>query len=339
MNFVVPPLDGTRTGGTVYNSELIQALGRSGVRVRVLDVAHATLAAQNRQPGPYWVDSLYLAALPELRAHGADVSLIAHYLPTLVARGADLAVSTLAAAERLALEQAHSVLATSAFMRGVLRRLGVRRTIVVEPGTFARARASSLPSPQRGLRAILVANYLPGKGIEPFLRALGPRVGADDAFRLEIIGSSALDPGCALRCLAAASRYPELRRRLALFGSLTPDAVISRLERSNLLVSSSRMESFGMVIAEARTLGLPIFAQRAGNVQDEVVAHGNGVLVEDGEALARAFIHVARAPAEHERYVRNAYEAAVPARSWDEAAREFMGHMTESHPAGPNFAS
>jgi hypothetical protein len=65
-----------------------------------------------------------------------------------------------------------------------------------------------------------------------------------------------------IRSLAA---DPTLRGRVKLLGELSPAAAVRVMAASNLMLSTSVMESYGMALDEARTLGLPILATAGGH--------------------------------------------------------------------------
>jgi glycosyltransferase involved in cell wall biosynthesis len=340
--FVVPDTSGSITGGTLYNRELVDALAERGFAIEVCDL-DAALAAPDRPKrarsagvGRFlWLDSLYLDALPELRrAYQSDrIGLLLHYLPSLVARGRELAPADLGAAEARALEQADAIVATSAFMREIVEKLGARArgVSVIEPGRLASGVAEPAPV-NDGLNAIVVANLMPGKGVEPFLRALADELLASDRFRLTIVGSDTLDPRYAAACRDVAMREARLSA-VELAGSLDPRSTLECMADKNLVVSASVMEAYGMAVAEARTLGVPILARSAGNLDGMVEPRAGGELVADHRELSRAFVRLCRNRLERARRIDCARMHAWPARHWTQAAAEFIA-LTDRLEAG-----
>jgi glycosyltransferase involved in cell wall biosynthesis len=323
--FIVPDLDGPVSGGTLFNRMLIAAANQVGCPCRPLPIekARAVLAGAAGED-MFWVDSLYLDEFPALRRAaktGTQVALILHYLPSLVTHGGGVCASELAPAEANALQAAGTFLVTSLFMRGAIERLvGAGRTIVcVEPGCLATGLA---PLPFPPARAVMVANLVPGKGVEPFLVNLAERVEGSDDFCLTVIGGDTFDPPYAERCRRVGDDSC-LRGRVDFAGALPPEETVGRMAASNLFVSASSMESFGMALAEARTLGLPIVACTGGNVATLVDRACGGELAGSPEALASAFLALCRDTAEHRRRMASARAGGLPARSWIEAAREF----------------
>ena len=336
--FIVPDLDGPISGGTLFNGMLIAAANEVGCPCRLLPIDQArTVLARATSEDLFWVDSLYLDEFPALvRAASptTPVALILHYLPSLVALGEGLRASELAPAETDALRAAAMVLVPSPFMRRMIERLaGAGRTIVcVEPGRLARGRAT-LPEPP--ISAVMVANLVPGKGVAPFLASLAGQIAAADTFHLTIVGGGELDRACAERCLDLGND-PRLRGRVRFTGGLAPQETVRLMAESNLFVSASVMESFGMALAEARTLGLPIVARTGGNVGALVEEACGGELVASPAELAAACLTLCGDSAEHRRRIQRAREGAWPPRSWAEAAREFSAQVARQGRSTPS---
>jgi glycosyltransferase involved in cell wall biosynthesis len=117
---------------------------------------------------------------------------------------------------------------------------------------------------------------------------------------------------------------PALARRVSLCGAQSPEETAAALARAELLVSASRMESYGMALAEARVVGVPILACAGGNARAHVAPEAGGQLVPDVPALARACLELARAPERLRERIEQARAHALPARSWHSAAQDFL---------------
>src|SRR5262249_10204721 len=157
------------------------------------------------------------------------------------------------------------------YMARALSALGAgaasRPLLVVEPGLDAALRhRGGRPGGERDVvHGILVANLVAGKGVLPFLEALAPHLRAGAPVALTVIGSLAMDSVYAAACQERVAREPALAAAVRFVGPLPHAEVLARLDASDLLVSPSRMESFGLALAEARALGVPIVARAGGN--------------------------------------------------------------------------
>jgi glycosyltransferase involved in cell wall biosynthesis len=288
-------------------------------------------------PGDYWVDSLFLEALPALRSAnvaGRRLGLVLHYLPSLVTRGVHWTPENATQAERGALAASDVALVTSRFMARTLARIAhaPRHILVVEPGVEAVSRSPALDeatcavSLRAVLRAVMVANVVEGKGILPFLSVLGKIVEKETPLALTVIGDLDADPIYSTSCRSLVSTVSALRDKVRFVGALPQVEALAWLERSDVLVSASRMESFGMALSEARALGVPILSYRGGNATAHVEASAGGGLFDDDFSLARALAALSRDPVDLSARRRCA-RAAMRARSWDAAARDFAAEM------------
>ena len=327
VTFVVPALDGPITGGTRYNGELLRALGELGVSVRAVD-----LDAARRLPageGRTFVDSLFLRDVPELRASsgiGAKLGLILHYVPSLVARAVGEDAGALERMEADAFACADAIVVPSVLTKRSLERRGVERpsVVAIEPGCTVRP-AVQAPSVDRAT-ALIVSNVVRNKGILEFLRALGGVTSASDDFSLSVVGGESAEPAYAQACKALVETHEGLRPRIRFEGAVDPSSIGGRLGRSNLFVSASFTETYGMALGEARAAGVPILALDAGNTRAHVSSEAAGELVETHRELAHAFVRLCRDRTEIERRVTaaRAHALSLEPRSWNDAAREFQ---------------
>ena len=320
--FVTPALDGPATGGTLYNRQLAEALQRDGVALRHVAEEHARHALSRAAPDMLWIDSLYLAALPELcRAAGPHtrVGLLLHYLPSLLQRPDPQSLHELPASERLALQAADCVLVPSSSLAELVGRLTAHPELIcVPPGIDTTAPRR----PRERETCVMVCNVTENKGVLPFLSELAQCMQPSDRFRLVIAGRLDAEPAYARRCVALVADNPALEPHIGFLDGIAQAQVFEWLARSALLISASRMESYGMALAEARAHGTPILARAGGHVAAHVDAQAGGQLVADEAELARALVALMRDPNELDRRIQLA-DARRAARSWRTAALEF----------------
>jgi glycosyltransferase involved in cell wall biosynthesis len=243
------------------------------------------------------VDSLYLNRVTP------GTWLLLHYLPSLV-DGAPLSEL-----EKTALTNARTVIVPSVYLRRMIAS-HTRRVVVIAP-----ARISDNRHVARRGGAVLVGNVTPGKGVLPLL-ALAP------SLPLRIIGSLDEDRAYAEKCRAHDAA-------VEFCGALPHEATLDAIAAADFLVSASRMESYGLALAEARGLGVPIVARRGGNVATHVDPEAGGQLVDNDEELAVACLRLAGNRDEMARRRRAAQRARPPARSWSDAARELLDAFKE----------
>jgi glycosyltransferase involved in cell wall biosynthesis len=244
--------------------------------------------------------------------------LLLHYLPTLLQNPEPKTLRELSPREQHALNAADVIVTPSQTLRALVLQLrpGVP-CAAIEPGV-ARAPA---PRVAREHTCSMVCNVTENKGVLPFLRALAQCAAPADDFQLRIAGRLDLEPAYAEACRALVAESPWLSAHVAWLSGLAPEAVMDELARAGVFASASRMESYGMALAEARACGTPIVARAGGHVAAHVRAADGGELVADESALAQALLRLMRSPDELAR--RQQLAAAKPLRrSWAEAARE-----------------
>ena len=287
VSFVVPSniddLDRV-SGGNVYDRQLRQGLAARGWSLRMIPTQNGRSAAEalaTVDPGGLLlVDGLVAGWAPdaiEVAAARNPVVVIAH----MVSAAFPGATADLVAAETRALRAAAMVIATSEWTARELVRLGVvtdDRVAVAPPGSRDATRVSGTDH-----RALLcVGAIAPHKGQDVLLTALGHL--ADQRWSCTLVGSHATDPVYAARIAAAADR---LGGRIRMPGVLHGAALDRAYERAGLLVAPSRVESFGMAVADARSRGLPVLASAVGGIP-ESVAGGGALLVPPGHPRSLA---------------------------------------------------
>ena len=340
--FLVPDAAAAITGGNLYNAALVGALRDAGVDAIARPLSAGEPTHDDGPEARYWLDSLYLDALPRLRRAGRRVRLVAHWLPSLARLGVVPAPAELSDEERAALALADGFVVPSAFMASALAALGAaaRPVTVVAPGLDAAAldaaaldaalldaAAPEAPATvERGgpLRAIVVANVVPNKRVLPLLDALAPALRAGAALALTIAGSVTMDRDYARACADRVASDPALGAAVRLAGAVAHEALLARVAASELLLSPSCMESFGLALAEARALGVPVVARAGGNAAAHVEPRAGGILADSDAALAEACARLAADRDELGRRRAAARAARPPRRSWADAARDFL---------------
>jgi glycosyltransferase involved in cell wall biosynthesis len=134
-----------------------------------------------------------------------------------------------------------------------------------------------------------VAALTPLKGHDVLFTALSTL--ADLPWRCTCVGSPARDPDHALR-LGNLARDGGIAGRLRLTGPLTGPDLDAAYTAADALVLASYAETYGMVVTEALSRGLPVIATAVGGLPD-ALGHGAdharpGLLVPAGDPAALA---------------------------------------------------
>jgi glycosyltransferase involved in cell wall biosynthesis len=323
--FVLPDDRTAISGGNLYNRSILEALEHSSVEVHALSLAEARDRLGQGMPGLYLVDSLLLREVPKLAAKTASqhIVLLTHYLPSLEPTHASPGT---AARERELLRNLDGFVVTSEFMRDQLMdRYDERRPIIVVPPALVVAPSGEELACRRldagPFRGLVVANVVPVKGIRSFLEDLATLLSEHDRFTIEIAGRLDLDPVYAEACQRLVARSVPLRGKVRFRGVLGSDAMRKLYLGSNMFISASQMESYGMALHEARAFGLPILAIDAGNVREHVACREQGVLYRSAAELAGGCVALMRDPERLSHLVQTAFESrSADSYSWEDAA-------------------
>jgi glycosyltransferase involved in cell wall biosynthesis len=335
--FAVPGDLATPTGGYVYDRRIIEELRRLGWQVDVLDVGDGFPFPSNAQRAtalaimatmpdgcPLVIDGLAFGVLPEIGALRFRTPLIALvHLPLALDPGLDTTqADVFRDSERAALHAAARIVTTSeATERILVADYGIptQRIRVARPGNdpVPHARGST----DGIIRLVSIGSIVPGKGYDVLIAAMAKI--ADLSWRLTIAGDRTRNPLAATQ-LDNDIESHNLSDRVTVLGAVSPERVMELYRASDMFVSSSRFESYGMALAEAIAHGLPVVSTKAGAIPETVPA-GAGLLVkpDDAGALAKALRRLISDQTERQRFTANARAAAAHLPRWNESARLF----------------
>ena len=323
--FVIPESDGVASGGHLYNQRLIAALSAEGCDVRVSSFDGFVESTGNREPGHYFVDTLFLQRCVGLSIADLDVHLLVHHLPAMSPPVPGGSAESLVAEQRVALQLFGGFLVTSEYTRDYLveQGIGPESVVVVMPGVEVPVPRTV---PEEGkLVVLIVANLIQRKQVLLLLESLVQVVGLAHTLRLRIVGGEDLEPDYASACQNLVREEPILTGRVEFVGTLSHDDTMAEYARADLFVSAASMETFGMALQEAVAAGLPVFAVKGGFVASHVRDGVNGRVFADCRTLA----HAMRELSEDREELRSLQRSAplvtpLGERSWAAAARRFV---------------
>lgn len=288
-------------------------------------------------PDALLVDSIITAALAlPIAARKPQLPIIGvlHQPPGGVEAEHDLQRATLQSAlDRRFYAEATRLIVPSETLAATVRASGVAggRVRVVTPGKdpIAAAGPEIELSRQAGLAFLCVANWLPVKGLLTLLEALA--LLPPNTATLHLVGDPNADSdyGATLRERLA---RPDLAGRVVVHGTLPPAEVAACYRAADAFVLASEQESYGMVVAEAMTAGLPVIATCVGNLLHLIKEEVDGILVEPGDVpgLAHAIERLARDGALRRRLGENARRRAATWPTWDQTAARFVAVVREA---------
>ncbi len=293
------------SGGNVYDRRLCRELRAAGCDVREHRVAG------QRDLG------LLLAGLPD-RATVLVDGLIGATAGAMVAQAARLRLVLLlhmAVAERDVLRAVDAVVTTSRWARRwVIDRhdLDPERVHVAVPGADVGPQVSGSAA---GSNLLCVGPVTPDKGYDVLLDALAEL--SDLEWRCTCVGALDIDPAFVGRLQTAG-----IADRVTFTGPLSRAGLEAVRSTTDLVVSASRRESFGMAVAEGLARGIPVVATEVGGQPEAVGPTGAGLLVPPGDVgeLAAALRRWLTEPGLRERLRRAAADRRVTLLTWAETA-------------------
>lgn len=186
---------------------------------------------------------------------------------------------------RQAFHSADRVLAVSRALADSLARYTDRARVEVVPNVVDTEFFTLPPAPRSSppFTFVVVAALRRKKGLDVLLKAFRAAFGeSSEDVRLRIGGGGPLADK-----LEDLSRSLGLEDRVAFLGRLSRQEVRREMWEANVAVLPSRVETFGVVVIEAMSTGLPVLATRCGG-PEEIITEDTGWLVdpEDPKALA-----------------------------------------------------
>lgn len=343
--FAVPGDPAQRTGGYLYDRHLLSALRARGLAIQPLRLpdgfpfpgpaerarAAAMLAALPENTS-LLIDGLAFSVMPEVMAHEARrlrlVALIHHPLAYETGLAPAMA-GALKASEQTALGFARKVVVTSPATRDTLvEDFGVPpgRVLVALPGTAPAPLSTGSPGPSLSL--LTVGSVIPRKNFPNLIKAMATLGDLD--WRLDLVGSLSRDPQEVGRLREALEDLGPLGGRVSLLGELDEAGVAGAYASSDLFVSSSLYEGFGMAVAEAIARGLPVVAVRGGAIGGWLSSDA-ACMVENGEpgALASALRRTIEDPTMRRRLQAGARAARQALPDWPTTAAEVAAALED----------
>lgn len=315
--FLIPDPEAFVSGGNLYNAELIQALEQVGVECQRVPLAKFEAESAT---GMVWVDTLWMKEWSN--QYQGPTGLIVHHLGSLFPESKE---DTKEGEQKL-LASFDFFLCTSEFTASYLQQLGIEEgnCLVVEPGMHLDVPADR-DYPIDPLKALIVANLVPRKGIFSFLSDLLELQHRWSDFKITIAGSLSLDPSYAQSCVELVRQSPALADSVEFVGELTREEMRKAYLSHSIFLSPSMMETYGMAIKEALCMGLPTFVMTsAGFSEGHFESEGqSGALASSHRHLAEFLIQTAYSPRHRDQLFAKQWKNKPTPLTWEGQARSF----------------
>jgi glycosyltransferase involved in cell wall biosynthesis len=340
LSLLVPGDLTTRTGGYIYDCNIVAGLRRMGWKVDVCSLdpsfpyptANALTHAHDVLKGLaigriVVIDGLALATLSSaLRTEAPRLCLVAliHH-PLAMETGLDETTARqFRKLERDALTLARRVIVTSRWTARIIAdsdySVAADRIVVVEPGVEVVISETARTNVDV-LHLLCVATMTARKGHAVLFEALSRL--RHKNWKLRCVGSATRDPATA-EALRDQIRKLQLGDRIELVGELDEAALRQEYERADIFVLASYLEGYGMALAEAATYGLPIVSTMAGAIPENAWSKA-ALLVPPGNvgALAEAISRLHDDTTLRQQLSMNALAARTGLPSWSTSAQRF----------------
>lgn len=188
--------------------------------------------------------------------------------------------------------------------RGGAKRI-VKLPVGIEPADVGAGEETPLPRDGGPLRILFVGRLAIEKGLDVLLDACAL---LDVDYELDIVGDGPL--GGDIRGRAG--------RRIRLLGAHPRHELAALYRTHHLFCLPARSETFGIVVLEALTCGLPVIATNVGGIREMLRDGENGLLVpaEDARTLAHSIATLARDEPLRMRLAGNARASVLPRFEW-----------------------
>jgi glycosyltransferase involved in cell wall biosynthesis len=335
LAFAIPGDLATPTGGYVYDRRVIALLSAHGIEARVLalpgsfpfpsqadlDMTRAALEDVSADE-VILADGLAWGAFPPALAGAIQAPVIAlchHPLGLEAGLTPDQACGFIENERAILALSDHVIVTSNATRATLVEQFGVApdAVTVAEPGVDRAPPARGGGS--RTVQLIAVGSIVPRKGYDILVDALIRLKDLD--WRLRIVGATDRAPE-AVAALQEQIAASGLAQRINFTGAANDAQLAALYDESDLFVSASRYEGYGMVLAEAMVRGLPLVCTTGGAAADTAPdAAALKVPPEDAQALADALRLAVSDASLRARLASNALAASNSLPTWDSAAK------------------
>ncbi len=329
LRFIIPDPDSFPSGGNLYNAQLIQALSKKNVDVQIIDFEQFRIN-KREEDAIYFLDSLYLDEIRHSNTVFKNGYLIVHHLESLYPGEMD-SNEVFEKKERLILKRFDGFLTSSEYTKQYLINKGLtdQQYLVLIPalGFQPELTAKSTDS----IKAAIVSNIVHRKGIHPFLEAIRQSDIHPEKCQIQIAGSPNLEPVYAQKCLDLISANEKLSKIVKYLGPCTSHQVEQLYRQSNLFISPSFMETFGMALQEAVAYRLPVLAIDGGNAKYHVEKEKNGYIFSSMASLVKKLEILSQDDQTFKKLLESAWVfRKFEQYSWEDAAELFLQKLNQN---------
>ncbi len=285
--FIHPPTATLPSGGNIYNERILQQAHRQrfGLNsIELTDFDADRIAQLNNTYALLIWDSLFWDKLAGLSAtlKTSRSSMLCHFLPSLNPRLSNQQRRQRSLLENRVLRPMRRIIVTGQVSGDIIRqRFPGKAVNLCEPGIDPAFLPNPNPPQTAGapLQLLTVANLLPDKGYLDMLHVLAEL--RDHSWHWHICGCDAIDAPFTGLFRQTVKQF-NLTSRITHQGVLSPTQIAGLMRNADIYVTASYYESYGMALAEAAVMRLPIISTATGSASAMVKHATNGFLFPPG---------------------------------------------------------
>ncbi len=299
IELLQPPRSNLQSGGYLFNENITKLLKEKGI-CKLVEVKKENLIEYISEASFKRVvivlDSIYLQFIdfseikPLLREENLKIILLLHLLPSsdLDKESFDNQILKKLNSRELAwIKQSNLVIIVtgSSYKKELLKhRVCSSRVKVVNPGQesypFKTTKVGESKKIHYPIKGISVGSISPRKNqilLVDMLSKINPKL-----YRWTFIGNKQLFPEYTKKVMNMANKG-NWKASLFFVGQVHHSKVLMSLTDSDLFVSTSVKESYGMSVAEACSVGLPVLSFNTGDFSSWVKHNQNGYLIDQDD--------------------------------------------------------
>jgi glycosyltransferase involved in cell wall biosynthesis len=181
--------------------------------------------------------------------------------------------------EKRVLEQSPFITITTPFLAGALQSRSRQRVFVIPNAISPRfEQMETQTNLDQGCKFLFVGRISPEKNIETLLAAFSRLHITMPDIRLDLVGK--IEDSAYFASLHALITATGVKSAITFHGQMSSTSLARQMSKAHVLVLPSRYEAFGLVIAEAMSMGLPVIASRIGGIPHVVQDGVSGLLFD-----------------------------------------------------------
>jgi glycosyltransferase involved in cell wall biosynthesis len=232
---------------------------------------------------------------------------------------------------RSALSRACQIITFSAFSKALVESAlsdSKHQSILVVPPGINETWFDVERHPQENMSLLFWGRLEHQKGIDDLLLAMQI---AQNHFPIRKLHLTLIGEGNLRETYKHQASELGITQQVTLCNWLSESEIQKLAASATLGVFPSRIESFGLSMAEAMAAGLPIIATKVGALPEFIEDGVTGTLVPSGDvpALAKAIANALDQPEHRESMARAGREAVRQQFSWDKAAEKMLKHYDD----------